>query len=43
MKSLVKVLKSKWSFVIVLAFVGLVSGSAYSDQLVQMILSVLGQ
>lgn len=41
--TLVKVVKSKWTYVIILALTGLVSGGAYSDQIVQMILSVLGQ
>ena len=38
-----KALKSKWTYVIVMAVIGLVSGGAYSEQIVQMILSILGQ
>jgi len=37
------VFKSRWTLVIILAVVGLVSGSALSDQISQMITSLLGQ
>jgi hypothetical protein len=37
------VVKSKWTYVILLALAGLISGGAYSEQLVQMILTLLGQ
>ena len=40
---LAKIIKSKWSFVIGLALVGLVTGSTYGDQIIQAILLVLGQ
>jgi len=40
---LAKVLKSKWTYVIILATAGLLGGGAYSDQISQMILSILGQ
>lgn len=38
-----KIVKSKWSFVIVLAIAGLVTGSTYGDQIIQAIMLVLGQ
>jgi len=38
-----KLLKSKWSYVIGLALAGLITGGKYGDQIVQIILSVLGQ
>jgi hypothetical protein len=37
------VVKSKWTYVNLLALAGLISGGAYSEQLVQMILTLLGQ
>ena len=40
---IIKTLKSKLFYVIVLAIAGLLGGGAYSDQIVQMIMSVLGQ
>ena len=40
---LVKIIKSKWFYVIVLAVAGLVSGSAYGDQITRAIMSLLGQ
>ncbi len=44
MKALVMtVFKSRWTLVIILAVVGLVSGSALSDQVGQLITSLLGQ
>ncbi len=41
--TIAKALKSKWTYVTILGLIGLVSGGAYSDQIVQMILSILGQ
>jgi hypothetical protein len=38
-----KYLKNKWTLVLVLAIVGLISGGAYSDQITQFVLTLLGQ
>lgn len=38
-----KYLKNKWTYVLLLALAGLISGGTYSDQIVQAILSLIGQ
>ena len=44
MKSiLMRLLKSKWTYTVVLALVGLIGGGAYSEQITKLILSILGQ
>jgi len=42
MKIISFVLKSKWTYVIALALGGLISGSTYSDRIVQAIQTLIG-
>ena len=38
-----KYLKNKWTLVLLLALAGLISGGAYSDQITQAVLLLIGQ
>lgn len=42
MKTVLTMLKNKWTIVAILSAVALASGSAYSEQITQLILSILG-
>ncbi|MHC4371825.1 MAG: hypothetical protein ACYSW8_29795 [Planctomycetota bacterium] len=42
MKTVLTLLKNKWTLVVLLAVTALASGSAYSEQITQLILSILG-